>query len=696
MISTKEPILSVKEQMLFAKESMLSVKADNRTGLLTIADRLGRTGWIGQQFYLIAGGRQLTAASGAVVQQDDGGLVWEGELAPQLTVRLQAQRSPAGRGWTVTPTLFNQTATDIRFTGYGFHAGPDQPGLCYQHPGSGLVVFAHTDNLRYENLPHSRVQFPFLRPLPTTPTQFGVQSQGPLPVLVLGQTESDLWLVEGALTQKRHLISWHLELPSRPGSCADRRSEFTWMGGAEEVVRAGGQVELETTVFLLVRAAPDQFYAPYIEELTARHKFIGPQSRLDREPVYCTWNYGIYTNITEADCLKRMDIVAKAQGGGFFQLDHGYQPPAIPGNGATPEVDAYYPDGSRSWDLSRFPSGPKGFVEACRTRGLRPALWWSPRVDLDGVIKREHPEWLLYDKHGKPCTDVGHNMLDCSVPEARAFMENCIRLITREWGFEGIKLDFFSWMFDHATAKYRNGGTSLEWKHWLLKMIRSYLGPQGYFLHCVSCPLGNPFLAIDGFDSYRAGIDIDRGSWDHHIRNCSWLLPGMLANSRQTWFGNIDSCTGAPEIPMVERRSRLAFAYMSAGMLEFSGPVEKFDAVALEDYRRLAERCDQGANWSCPDTEVFFGRPFPRVLVRHHAAGSRTRKEFGAVGTIGFFNWGDAEQVTSVNLAQFGLDPQQIKLRDFWTKAAQTATNGVLTLVLPARGHAILDVIPKK
>lgn len=448
-------------------------------------------------------------------------------------------------------------------------------------------------------------------------------------------------------------------------------------------------------MFLLERARVDQVYEGYIEELEARHQFVGPQSRLDREPVYCTWNYGIFTNVTEADCLKRMDIVANVQGGGFFQLDHGYQPPAAPGGTATPEVDAYYPDGSRSWDLSRFPSGPKGFVEACRKRGLRPALWWSPRVDLDGPIKREHPEWLVLDKHGRPIMDVGHHMLDCSVPQARAFMEKCIHLITREWGFEGIKLDFFSWMFDHAEAKSRNGGTGIEWKRWLVKMIRSCLGPQGYFLHGVSCPLGNPFFAIDGFDSYRAGIDIDRGPWDYHVRNCSWLLPGMLANGRRTWFGNIDSCMGAPGFPAVERRSRLAFAYMTAGMLEFSGPVEKFDPAALKEYRRLVQRCDQGGQWSCPDTEAFFGRPLPRVLVRHHPADSRTRKQFGAVMTIGFFNWGDAAQTTSLDLTPLGLDPQRFALRDFWTGEAHSHSGGVVTAVLPARSHSIWDVISR-
>ncbi|SPE60253.1 putative Alpha-1,6-galactosidase [Verrucomicrobia bacterium] len=653
-------------------------------------------GWFGQQFYLVVSGRPLVATSGAVVPQNGKGLLWQGHLTPQLKLCLRVQPSPTGHGWTVTPVLQNQGTTGVAFTGYGFRAGPDQPGLRYQHPAAcGLALFAHTDNLRYENLPHSRVQFPFVRSLPTKPLHLGVQSQGPLPALILGQTESRFWLVEGALSQQRHLISWHLGLPSRSDAWADRRSEFTWMGGCEEVVPAGQEVELETTVFLLVQARPEQVYQGYMEELTARHTFIGPQSRLDREPVYCTWNYGVFTNVTEADCLKRMDVVAKVQGGGFFQLDHGYQPPTLPGGQATPEVDPYYPDGSRSWDLSRFPSGPKGFVKACRMRGLRPALWWSPRVDLDGPIKREHPEWLLMDRDGQPIKDVGHHMLDCSVPEARAFMEMCIQLITREWGFEGIKLDFFSWMFDHAEAKYRHGGTGTEWKRWMISMMRSQLGPRGYFLHGVSCPLGNPFLAVDGFDAYRAGIDIDRGAWDYHVRNCSWLLPGILANSRRTWFGNIDSCLGAPGFPAVERRSRLAFAYMTSGMLEFSGPVEQFDAALLSEYRRLVERCDQGGSCRCPDTQAFFGRPLPCVLVRYHARGSYTRKRFGAIATIAFFNWGDATQSTALSLAEVGLAQQRIVLHDFWTGKARAHSHGIVVAALPPRAHLLLDVLPK-
>jgi len=670
----------------------LSLSVDAKAATISLTGSGGTLGWSGLQFYLRNGTRELITHELDRRDRPDGTIVCKGTLDKQLGVELLIAPSPAGLGWTITPKLHNRSKADLRFTGYGFRPGPAMPGVRYQHPGSGLAVFAHTDNLRYENLPHSRVQYPFIRSLPTTPTHLGVQSQGPLPVLALGQTESDVWLIEGALTQQRHLISWHLGLPSQPGRWADCHSEFTWMGDSVEIVRPGEEVELETIVLLAVQAAPDRLHASYITELTTRHKFIGPQSRLDREPVFCTWNYGVFTNVTEADCLKRMDIVAKIQRGGFFQLDHGYQPPT---DKPTPEVDAYYPDGSRSWDLSRFPSGPKGFVAACRKRGLRPAIWWSPRVDLVGVICREHPDWLALDKRGQPITDVGHYMLDCSVPDARQFIENCIRLMTRDWGFEGIKLDFFSWMFDHPEIKFRNGGTGVAWKRWMMEMIRSYLGPQGYFLHGVSCPLGNPFLAIDGFDSYRAGIDIDRGRWDNHVRNCSWLLPGMLANGRQTWFGNIDSCMGAPEIPAVERRSRNAFAYITAGMFEFSGAVEKLDAAALEEYRRLVERCDQGGQVSCPDTEAFFGRPLPRVLVRHHAAESRTHKKFSAVMTIGFFNWGDTDQVTSLNLKEFAIDPHRIELRDFWTGEPRAHTGEIVTAALAGRSHVMWDVIVK-
>lgn len=669
---------------------------DQGGGTFSLSDPAGKIGWIGEQFYLLNGDQFLVVEDGWMARKVRGGMALEVMIAPQVKARLTIVRSPRGWGWMVTPGLINRGKKPFVFTGYGFRIADGQQGHQLGRDPRHHVVYAHAENLRYEVLPHCRVMYPFLRPLPTTEVGLGAQPCGGIPALVVGQVNGNTWLLEGALTQERHRLTWHIGLPSGNGRILDGRSQFFWTGGHAETVLPGATVTLETIIFLAVQASPDQFYKPYMAELQAQHRFMGPTSRLAREPVYCTWNYGIYTGVTEADCRRRMDIVAEIQKGGFFQIDHGYQPPSKPGEQPSPEVDVYFPTPDRAWDPTRFPSGAHGFVEACRRRGLRPTIWFSPRVQIDGAIAKAHPDWLLLDREGKPIREVGYLMLDYSVPAVRDFLDQCVRTITKDWGFEGIKLDFCSWMFDYPALVYRYGGTGTDRKRELLRMIRGYLGPNGYFLHCVSCPLGDPFLAVEACDSYRAGIDIDIGHWEHHVHGAGWLLPGMLANDRNIWFGNIDSCMGKPDIPVVERRSRLAFAYMTAGMLEFSGPVEKLDHAARDDYRRMVRRLDAGTGFECPDEAAFYGPCYPRVLLRRHAVDSYTRREFGVIATIGLFNWTDVTQVTAYRLTDWRLGKGRSVLRDFWNGKMVSIRNGVVAAVLPPRGHALLDVKTSK
>lgn len=655
------------------------------TGALSLVQPETGNGWHGLRFYVLSGEEELPLR--------------EGELAPGVEAHLEVVPSATGAGWAVTPRLVNRSETEFAFTGYGFRPDPEALGAVIHSGEGGVPVFGNSQNLRYELLPHSRPLFPFLAPIPLSPLRVGAQAQGLIPALFLGETDGDHWLLEAALTQERHESSWHLALPTVRGRTLDCRSEYTWVGSAETVA-PGAEMELETTLFQLLQCPPDQIFDAYVEQLSRRHRFAGPDSRLDREPVYCTWNYNVFVNVDEAVCLRRMDAVAELQGGGYFQLDHGYQRPSREAEcrltmcrEAYRVIDVYAGDPDDVWDPVRFPSGPRGFVAACRERGLRPALWLTMRADPAGPLAREHPDWLLCDAGGEPIADVGHLMLDASVPEVRTFTERMIRTVVSDWGFEGVKLDFFSYMFEHPRAVFRRGGTGLAWKRWLFSAFREALGPQGYFMHCISCPLGNPFLAINGPDSYRAGIDIDSGEWFHHVYNVAWLLPSILATGKATWYPNLDSCMGKPEIPSVERRSRNAFAYVTGGMLEFSGPVETFTPEMREEYRTLSRRCDQGGRVTCPDRAALFGRPLPRILVRHHAPDSYTRREFGVSHTVGLFNWTEAPEVIGLPLSVLGLETAAA--RDFWTGTPVSVHEAALIALLPPRGHALLDVEPR-
>jgi len=660
-------------------------------------------GWEGLVFYV--GLPEQARAQNGDLSAIPGGRLWKGDFEG-TGLRVEVSLRHASSGAVIASPVLKNDGEEIRLTAYGFAVAEGARGPVLEK-GHAHPVYAHSENLRVEETPFYGSQFPFIRPLGAAVIRLGDAPSGAVPALALGREGHDLWLVEGQWTRDSHRISWELQWGSQGRPLAARTSRFTWNGTEELVIPAGGSVDLESTVFQVVQEPADRIFAPYVAELKRHYSFAGTKSTLASAAQFCTWNYNVFTNIREQDCLERIGIAGRVMPGGWFQIDHGFQPtrdggPAayVPpdetghtGTKASVEVDAYFPDPEAAWDLTRFPSGPKGIVGACKTAGIRPSIWWSPRVDRDGPIVRQHPEWILEDKDGNRL-DVGHLLLDYSVPEVREFLENCVRTITREWGFEGMKLDFFSWMFDHPKARFRRGGAGLEWKRHFVRMIRSYLGDDGYFLCCISCPLGDPFLAIWGFDSWRAGVDIHSGEWQYHVRSVAWLLPSILLHGKETWFANIDSCLGKPEIPAVERRSRLDFAYMSGGMFEFSGRTERFTPDMLEEWRRLIERIDQGGEVRCPDQQAFYGRPLPRILVRPHLSESATSRNWGIGASIGLFNWGDEAQVVGFTAQQAGIS-EEAKLLDFWTGQEIAPRLGrSFSITLPPRGSLLLDANP--
>ncbi len=668
----------------------LEASVSSGNGNFSFIDAAGGDGFHGIGFHVSSENGMLNLSEASSSRLFNGGYSIEGKLAEEIFLSLKIEKAKAVDGWKLKPTILNKSSSAFRINGYGFAAEDGCSGPLIGKAGFEPLLYASTSNLRLEELPFCGSSIQFIRPVPINPISIGGEPCGSIPVIFVGRRNGGRWLAHAALSQERHLLRWDLSLSRAKGRHMEFAAKFFWNGGLPESVPPGGAMELESSLFMLVDSEPDRLYQPYMEEIQEEYGFrlAGGRSLLRHTPVYCTWNFNVFKDIDEDRCVRRMEIASKIQPGGFFQLDDGYQREVIEGQASSTSIDAYYPDPDKAWDLKLFPSGPEGFVNACLGRHLRPAIWFTTRLEKGGPIEKGHPEWILLCKDGSPVTEVGYPMLDVSVTEVREFISECIRTLVRGWGFQGIKLDFFSWMFDYPGACFRNGGTGAYWKRWMFKLIRGELGPEGYFLHCISCPLGNPLLAVDGPDAYRAGIDIHSGEWGYNVRSVSWLLPGMLANNSNTWFGNADSWMGGPDVPKAERRFRLAYAYMTAGMAEFSGPLELLDKEALTDYRRMVARLDAGTGFECPGREPFFGEPYPSILVRRHRRESVTRRLDGISATLALFNWTDTEKPSAVSLKELRLKGRP---HDFWTSKPITVRNGMIASMLPPRGHMIAD-----
>lgn len=96
-------------------------------------------------------------------------------------------------------------------------------------------------------------------------------------------------------------------------------------------------------------------------------------------------------------------------------------------------------------------------VKAYHDAGLHITLWWIPLVVEDGhgkdilnhrpyqlsTVVKEHPDWLILDKNGKPARATADLAALCpAVPEVQQYYKRLTERFIRDWDFDGHKLDF--------------------------------------------------------------------------------------------------------------------------------------------------------------------------------------------------------------------------------------------------------------
>ncbi len=87
-------------------------------------------------------------------------------------------------------------------------------------------------------------------------------------------------------------------------------------------------------------------------------------------------------------------------------------------------------------------------------QGIKVQLWWLPLAVEDGHygyggrkyvvsdVVKEHPEWLILGKNGKPARMARNLATLCpAVPEVQVYYKQLTERFIRDWGFDGHKLD---------------------------------------------------------------------------------------------------------------------------------------------------------------------------------------------------------------------------------------------------------------
>jgi alpha-galactosidase len=214
---------------------------------------------------------------------------------------------------------------------------------------------------------------------------------------------------------------------------------------------------------------------------------------------WCSWYY-FYDRVTEEDITRNLaTMVASRHPAEFVQIDDGFQ--SKTGDWLTPN--------------GKFGSGMDSLATAIRTAGYRPGLWLAPFVfNEESSTLRTHPEMMLHTKDGELLfveTWLGRcAVLDCTHPDAEAWLRDVITTIVRNWGYEYLKLDALAYAAASAELVMYSlaGTTSSANLRRGLEIIREAAGNETFILGC-TCHFGPAIGLVDGM---RVGPDV-KGTW---------------------------------------------------------------------------------------------------------------------------------------------------------------------------------------
>jgi alpha-galactosidase len=109
------------------------------------------------------------------------------------------------------------------------------------------------------------------------------------------------------------------------------------------------------------------------------------------------------------------------------------------------------------WDPRKdtFPGDSiKKMVDEFHKQGIKVQLWWYPLTAENGTgrweshkyvvsqVAKEHPDWLVLDRNGKPAHMFRDLAVMCpALPEVQQYHKKLTERFIRDWGFDGLKLD---------------------------------------------------------------------------------------------------------------------------------------------------------------------------------------------------------------------------------------------------------------
>ena len=511
----------------------------------------------------------------------------------------------------------------------------------------------------------------------------------PFPAILLSNYQTGSGLVHGTLSQDVFYHSY--EVSHRSGKVELQIfSSF----------KAQPYLELESN-----RVLTDLWYlgfTPYADDFdrlfngyTAELRKVLPvnygKSDINRDNmVWGSWNDGIFRNVTEDLVLREARYLKENfPTVRWIQLDDGYAVLTPPANGLSVPYE-----GEDGVDHQKFPHGLRHYTDKIREIGLRPALWIGGLCSHKTKIWLEHPEWFCDYSYRIPYSSP----LDVSLPEVREYMSHALDVLISEGGFEGVKHDFWSYVFEDSTPLLRRQDKSgYEYRAWWTHEIRKRLAPDGYMQTGCDIVMGNPFLG-ECFTNYRYGIDVSNGNWDYVKTNFLWGTACFGTHTGDLIVPNSDSIGLFKELPDMDARFLLDFVMITRTMVEIAGKLSyDTDHPRMKWLKKAACCVNNGQDVFTAGFDYRkAGRIVPEVFYLRSAQFSALEENAVLpLRTVGIFNCEEeAVREIAISLEELGLDPaKRFRAQDLWSHEEYAMDeNGVMSFVLKPHQSIVVSI----
>lgn len=489
----------------------------------------------------------------------------------------------------------------------------------------------------------------------------GASPYQPFPAILFSNYDTNIGLVHGTLSQKIFYHNYSFS-HNNGAIAANVYSSFKTISHMD--VKPGRVLTDEWYMGRTENADDiEKLFEKYANALRKKLPVNYGSTDINRNNmVWGTWNDGVFRDVSEDFVLREAKYLKdNFPTVDWIQLDDGY---AVFDECAHGLGVPY--EGEEGIDYTKFPHGLRALTDEIRKIGLRPAIWIGGFCPTKSKIYVEHPEWF-FDYNYR--VDIW-KVLDVSVDETRAYMENAVNVLCRKYGFDAVKHDFWSYAFEDSHPFLKNKEKSgYEYRDWWLKEIRGAIPADGYFQTGCDIVMGNPFLG-EYFTNYRYGIDIGGGDWENVRTNFLWGTACFALHTGDLFVPNSDAVGMLPGLNDDEAYFCINYCLVTHSMVEIAGKLSK--APHNGRYKMLKKAvCNPNNGQDIYFVNYDYRNPahfVPEIIYFNTPHFSKIEKSCVLpVKTVGLFNVSEEEKTLSFNVCDLGLEHKKYIITDVWS-----------------------------